>query len=58
MTTSVDTQSRPATRVGGWRSSRKARSRVTLAIKYVVAALVLTFSLFPIIWTISVRLAR
>ncbi len=53
MTTSTDTSSRPATRVGGWRSSRKARYRITLAIKYVVAALVLTFSLFPIIWTIS-----
>ena len=53
MTTSTNTSSRPTTRVGGWRSSRKARYRITLAIKYVVAALVLTFSLFPIIWTIS-----
>lgn len=53
MTTSADVKSRPATRTGGWRSSRKARFRITLAIKYVVAALVLTFSLFPIIWTVS-----
>ncbi len=35
------------------RQSKKARFRMTLAIKYVVAALVLIYSLFPIIWTIS-----
>jgi ABC-type maltose transport system permease subunit len=54
MTTSVDTTSRSAAGAKtGWRQSRKARFRINLAIKYIVAAIVLTFSLFPILWTIS-----
>jgi arabinogalactan oligomer/maltooligosaccharide transport system permease protein len=52
MTTTANTTSRPAAKTG-WRQSKKARFRITLAIKYFVAALVLIFSLFPIIWTIS-----
>jgi ABC-type maltose transport system permease subunit len=39
-----------------WRQSRKGRYRVNLAIKYVVAAFVLAFSLFPILYTISASL--
>ena len=35
------------------RQSRKARFRITLAFKYLIAAIVLIYSLFPIIWTIS-----
>jgi arabinogalactan oligomer / maltooligosaccharide transport system permease protein len=35
-----------------WQSKKNQR-RVTLTVKYIVAALVLTFSLFPIVWTIS-----
>ncbi len=35
------------------RQSRKTRYRVTLVIKYIIAAIVLIYSLFPIIWTIS-----
>lgn len=54
MTTSVDTTSRPASGAKtGWRQSKKTRFRINLAIKYIVAAFVLTFSLFPILWTIS-----
>lgn len=36
-----------------WRQSTKSRNRVTLIVKYLVAALVLIFSLFPILYTIS-----
>lgn len=54
MTTTVDTAGRAAAKTGtGWRQSKKGRYRVTLAIKLVVAALCLIFSLFPIVWTIS-----
>jgi len=54
MTTTVDTARRSAaSTVSGWRQSKKARFRITLIIKYFVAALVLVFSLFPILWTIS-----
>lgn len=54
MTTTTDTVSRPAAvRTAGWRQSKKGRYRINLAIKLIVAAIVLTFSLFPIIWTIS-----
>ena len=35
------------------RQSQKARFRITLAVKYLIAAIVLIYSLFPIIWTIS-----
>ncbi len=35
------------------RQSQKARFRITLAFKYLIAAVVLVYSLFPIIWTIS-----
>jgi arabinogalactan oligomer / maltooligosaccharide transport system permease protein len=54
MTTSTDTATSPVvTPKTGWRQSRKTRGRISLAIKYLVAALVLTFSLLPILWTIS-----
>lgn len=54
MTTTVDTARRSAAgTVTGWRQSRKARFRITLILKYIVAAIVLIFSLFPILWTIS-----
>lgn len=33
--------------------SRKNRNTVSLIIKYIIAAIALTFSLFPILWTIS-----
>ena len=57
MTTSVDTTGRSASGAKtGWRQSKKTRFRINLAIKYIVAALVLTFSLFPILWTISASL--
>ena len=35
------------------RQSKKARFRITLAFKYLIAAIVLIYSLFPIVWTIS-----
>ena len=35
------------------RQSQQARFRITLAVKYLIAAIVLIYSLFPIIWTIS-----
>ncbi len=54
MTTTVDSTGRSATKsTTGWRQSKKARFRINLAIKYLVAALVLIFSLFPIVWTVS-----
>jgi arabinogalactan oligomer / maltooligosaccharide transport system permease protein len=54
MTTSTDTVSRPVTvPKTGWRQSKKARGRISLAIKYLVAALTLAFSLLPVLWTIS-----
>jgi ABC-type maltose transport system permease subunit len=54
MTTTVDTTGRSTARPNtGWRQSKKARFRINLAIKYVIAAIVLFFSLFPIVWTIS-----
>lgn len=36
-----------------WQQSKKTRGRVMLVIKYVVAAIVLVYALFPIFWTIS-----
>jgi arabinogalactan oligomer/maltooligosaccharide transport system permease protein len=57
MTTSVDTTVRSKTgATPGWRQSKKARFRINLTIKYIIAAIVLTFSLFPILWTISASL--
>lgn len=57
MTTSVDSTGRRAAGTkADWRQSRKMRFRINLVIKYIVAALVLTFSLFPILWTISASL--
>jgi ABC-type maltose transport system permease subunit len=57
MTTSVDTAGRSTAKAAtGWRQSKKARFRINLTIKYIVAAIVLTFSLFPILWTISASL--
>ncbi len=54
MTTSDDTTGRStAGAKSDWRQSKKTRFRINLAIKYIVAAIVLTFSLFPILWTIS-----
>lgn len=54
MTATTKTPSRGAAdTLSGWRQSQKARFRITLAIKYLVAAIVLLYSLFPIIWTIS-----
>jgi arabinogalactan oligomer / maltooligosaccharide transport system permease protein len=53
MTASTDTVSRPVATTGGWRKSYKTQRRVSLAIKYIVAALVLAFSLLPILYTIS-----
>lgn len=53
MTASTDTLTKPTVKTGGWRQSHKTRKRLTLAIKYVVAALTLVFSLLPIVWTIS-----
>ncbi len=54
MSTTTDTIDRPATKPAtGWRQSKKARFRINLAIKYIIAAIVLVFSLFPIVWTIS-----
>lgn len=54
MTSSVDTTSRSAVGTApNWRQSRKTRFRITLFFKYVIAAIVLFFSLFPILWTIS-----
>ena len=42
MTTTVDTAGRSAAKSStGWRQSRKARFRITLIIKYIVAAIVL-----------------
>ncbi len=37
----------------GFFGSHKNQNRLTLLVKYLVAILVLTFSLFPIIWTVS-----
>jgi ABC-type maltose transport system permease subunit len=57
MTTSVDTAGRSAAQPAtGWRQSKKARFRINLTIKYIVAAIVIVFSLFPIVWTISASL--
>jgi ABC-type maltose transport system permease subunit len=54
MTTTVESTGRSAAKTAsGWRQSKKARFRITLFFKYIIAALVLFFSLFPIIWTIS-----
>lgn len=53
MTTTIE-PTRTATNTGpDWRHSKKARFRITLFFKYVIAAIVLVFSLFPILWTIS-----
>lgn len=51
-TTTKVTTTKSASNEGFW-GSNKNRTRVTLAIKYVVAALALTFSLFPVLYTIS-----
>jgi len=54
MTATVNTAGRTASStISGWRQSKKARYRFTLAIKLLVAALCIVFSLFPILWTIS-----
>jgi ABC-type maltose transport system permease subunit len=53
MTAATKTATGTTGRVAGWRGSQKARFRITLVIKYIVAAMVLAFSLFPIVWTIS-----
>lgn len=47
------TQSTTTAATGGWQQSKKARGRISLTIKYVVAAIVLIYSLFPILWTVS-----
>jgi len=53
MTTTIE-PTRTTTKAGpDWRHSKKARFRITLFFKYIVAAIVLVFSLFPILWTIS-----
>lgn len=53
MTTTIE-PTRTTTKTGpDWRHSKKARFRITLFFKYIVAAIVLVFSLFPILWTIS-----
>lgn len=49
----VTTAAGTGTGIGSWRQSKKWRFRVTLFFKYLVAAVVLFFSLFPILWTIS-----
>ncbi len=54
MTASTGTTKRGASSsLGAWRHSKKARFRITLAFKYLIAAIVLAYSLFPILWTIS-----
>jgi len=50
MTAATTTKTRSLTSL---RQSQKARFRITLAFKYLIAAIVLIYSLFPIIWTIS-----
>lgn len=51
-------ESRPSTanQLSAWQrfwQSKKNQRRVGLAIKYILAAIALTFALFPILWTIS-----
>ncbi|HMT21365.1 MAG TPA: sugar ABC transporter permease [Promineifilum sp.] len=54
MTASTETTGRKTgSSLGAWRQSKKARFRITLAFKYLIAIVVLIYSLFPIIWTIS-----
>jgi len=54
MTASTGTTKRGASSsLGAWRHSKKARFRIILAFKYLIAAIVLAYSLFPILWTIS-----
>ena len=54
MTASTGTTKRGASSsLGAWRQSKKARFRIILAFKYLIAAIVLAYSLFPILWTIS-----
>ena len=53
MSAATSTTKSAAAQKTGWRGSQKARFRLTLVVKYIVAAIVLAFSLFPIIWTIS-----
>ncbi|HRN69255.1 MAG TPA: sugar ABC transporter permease, partial [Promineifilum sp.] len=54
MTASTETTGRGAgSSLSAWRQSKKARFRIILAFKYLIAAIVLVYSLFPILWTIS-----
>ncbi|MBP9656615.1 MAG: sugar ABC transporter permease [Candidatus Promineofilum sp.] len=54
MTSTVDTAGRSTAKTApDWRHSKKARFRITLFFKYIIAAIVVFFSLFPILWTIS-----
>lgn len=54
MTASTETTGRGAgSSLSAWRQSKKARFRIILAFKYLIAAIVLIYSLFPILWTIS-----
>ena len=54
MTASTGTTKRGASSsLGAWRQSKKARFRIILVFKYLIAAIVLAYSLFPILWTIS-----
>ena len=53
MSAATSTTKSAAAQKTGWRGSQKARFRLTLVVKYIVAAIVLAFSLFPIILTIS-----
>ena len=52
MTSTTDVATQTQSQAGFW-DSRTNRGRVSLAIKYVVAAIALSFSLLPIIYTIS-----
>ena len=47
MSAATSTTKSAAAQKTGWRGSQKARFRLTLVVKYIVAAIVLTFSLFP-----------
>ncbi len=54
MTSTVDTAGRSAAKTApDWRHSKKESFRITLFFKYIIAAIVVFFSLFPILWTIS-----
>lgn len=53
MTASTDTVNKSVATDTSWRKSHKTQRRISLAIKYIVAAVVLAFSLLPILYTIS-----